>query len=679
MASASTAAGFKQAQARSVPLLPYAAYAAGAAATAAYLNARLNLTYDFALLGAFGRATIDALSAERADRISLFYVLESLARDPSTRDAVFLLLPVRPSTPAPRAGGDVRLERWTYGQVYAAALRHAGWLARAHGVRKGEVVALDMMNGARFVAAWFGAWALGAVPAFINYNLRGPALLHCLGVSTARLVLVGPEPQLRDKYDEVAEALANGDFGEATGAAERRVEVARFGGELDGVVEREEEFRPEDEQRGGAKLHDMGILIYTSGTTGLPKPAVVSWGKARAAAAFVGRWLPLKKGDVLYTCMPLYHTSASLLALLSTLSAHTTLALGHRFSATTLLADLHLTRATHLQYVGETLRYLLATPANPSLDTTHRVHTIFGNGLRPDVWRRFVSRFGVTTVAEFYAATEGPGGMWNKAANGFAAGAVGRNGWLSEALIWGKAQAAVRVDAASGRPWRDPATGRCARVGVGEAGELLYKLDASDICRRFQGYFNNDEATDGKVLRDVFEDGDAWFSTGDVLRRDAERRWWFVDRLGDTFRWKSENVSTAEVASLLGDACTDVLKEVVVYGVLVPGHDGRAGCAAAVLKDGGGGDGGEQTQLWRLAETAKRVLPKYAVPLFVRVTPALALTGTNKPQKHLLQKDGIDPGVVEANGDRLYWLRDGRYERFGEKEYARIQGGGVKL
>lgn len=374
-------------------------------------------------------------------------------------------------------------------------------------------------------------------------------------------------------------------------------------------------------------------------------------------------------------CMPLYHTSASLLALLSTLSTHTTLALGHRFSASNLLADLHATRATHLQYVGETLRYLLATPPNPTLDTTHRVHTIFGNGLRPDVWTRFTTRFAIPTVAEFYAATEGPGGMWNKAGNAFGAGAVGRYGWLADKLVWSRAQAAVRVDAETGRPWRDPRTGRCERVCVDAPGELLYKLEAENVCSRFQGYFNNDEATDSKVLRDVFERGDAWFSTGDVLRRDGEGRWWFVDRLGDTFRWKSENVSTAEVAALLGDAGAEVLREVVVYGVLVPRHDGRAGCAAVVLRE----DGGEQTQLERLAETARRVLPKYAVPLFVRVTPALMVTGTNKPQKHVLQKDGLDPEVVEAKGDRLYWLRDGKYERFGKKDYARLQAGGVKL
>ncbi|KAF4540822.1 AMP-dependent synthetase/ligase [Lasiodiplodia theobromae] len=603
-----------------LPLLLPAAAAAGTLAATAYLDARLGLGYDISLLRSYGHAAYAAISAERRGRLSPFYELEALAQSPKTADDVFLLLPSyhhNPSHPsttttaaAPAAdqqnttttsnNGDITLTRWTYRQLHTAAQRHAAYLRRAHGVRPGEVVALDMANGARFVIAWFAVWALGAVPAFINCHLRGAALLHCVGVSTARLVLVEEEELVgAGKYavgGEVAAALAKGEFvGE--GQVRRVVEVVGLGGRLDEVLEREE-----------------------GGTTGLPKPAVVSW-------------------DVLYTCMPLYHTSASMLALLSTLFSQTTLALGRRFSATRILHELHATRATHLQYVGETLRYLLSTPANPALDSTHRVHTIFGNGLRPDVWQRFVTRFNIRTVAEFYAATEGPGGMWNKSCNGFSAGAVGRNGWLSEALIWGRFQACVAVDAATGAAYRDPRDGRCVRVPAGTAGELLYKLDPDDVCRRFQGYFNDEGATNKKVLRDVFEPGDAWFATGDVLRRcEKGRCWWFVDRLGDTFRWKSENVA--------------------VYGVLVPGQDGRAGCAAVVLREGGSSD--ERTQL-------------------SRVTSALAVTGTNKPQKHLLQKDGIDPEVVEVKGDRIYWLRDGKYERFGKKEYERLQGGGVKL
>ncbi|OJD33694.1 long-chain fatty acid [Diplodia corticola] len=700
-----------------LPLLAATAAAATAAATTAYLDARLGLGYDVALLRAYGQAGWAAMRAERRGTLSPWHELQTLARCPATADDVFLVVPEHRGENDHDAndedkgdenkGGknkddsNITLHRHTYAQIHAAALRLAAHLRARRGVRARDVVAIDMGNGARFVVAWFAVWAAGAVPAFINTHLRGAALLHCLRVSTAGVVLVegdvdGDGKGTGGKYAEGGEVAVALGRGWGTGEEEGGrvvVEVVEFGRGLDGVLEAEAGRKEGGGERGwgagggggggggeGQKLHDMGILIYTSGTTGLPKPAVVSWAKMRAAATFVAKWLPLKKGDVLYTAMPLYHTSASLLALLSTLTAGTTLALAPRFSARRLIPDLHATRATHLQYVGETLRYLLSTPANPTLDATHRCHTVFGNGLRPDVWHRFTARFGVRTVAEFYAATEGPGGMWNKSRNAFSAGAVGRNGWLSDALVWGRFAACVAVDAGSGAARRDPVTGRCVRVRAGEPGELLYKLDPDDVCRRFQGYFNDERASSEKVLRDVFEEGDAWFATGDVLRRDEKRCWWFVDRLGDTFRWKSENVSTAEVAALLGDACHDVLREVVVYGVLVPGQDGRAGCAAVVLR--GGEDGGcddEETRLSRVAEAADKVLPKYAVPLFVRVTSALVVTGTNKPQKHLLQKDGIDPDVVEAKGDRMYWLRDGKYERLGKKEYERIQGGGVKL
>ncbi|KKY26688.1 putative long-chain fatty acid [Diplodia seriata] len=601
--------------------MPPAAAAAGTLAATAYLDARLGLGYDISLLRAYGHAGYAAIRAERRGQLSPFHELEALALSRATADDVFLLIPSHDdddadppqqqqqqqheaksdaTTTTQPSSSKITLTPHTYASLHRAARRHAAHLRRRHRVRRGDVVALDMANGARFVTAWFAVWALGAVPAFVNCHLRGAALLHCIAVSTARVVLV------------------------------------------------------EDDGEDG-KYADGG------------------------------------------ECMPLYHTSASLLALLSSLFARTPLALGRRFSARRLLPELHATRATHLQYVGETLRYLLATPPDAHLDTSHRVHTIFGNGLRPDVWRRVTSRFAIRTVAEFYAATEGPGGMWNKSCNGFAAGAVGRAGWLSDALLWSRFAACVAVDPSTGAALRDPSTNRCIRVSPGAPGELLFKLDPNDVCRRFQGYFGDEHASSAKVLRGVFEAGDAWFATGDVLRRDdaeGRRCWRFVDRLGDTFRWKGENVSTAEVAALLADACHDddeddgMLRELVVYGVLVPGQEGRAGCAAVVVgNDGGGGDGGGDDEevkaarlLARLAEAAARVLPRYAVPLFVRVkTSALAVTGTNKPQKHLLQKDGIDPDVVEAAGDRMYWLRDGRYERLGKKDYERIQGGGVKL
>ncbi|KAF2085081.1 fatty acid transporter protein [Saccharata proteae CBS 121410] len=626
-----------------------------------YLDAKYGLSYDYALLSSFLRSSVSAVWAERTDHVSLFSVFAHLATSPRTSNHVFLTLP--PHSNAYLGPNDTT--SYTYAEAYEHVLRYAGSLKRRYRVKKGEVVAVDMMNGPRFLWCWFALWSLGAVPAFINYNLCGEALLHCIRVSTARLVLVDEGAAVWDKYDERVKA----------GLAEKNtVEAVVLEKEVMQEIESAKPFLAANTERSGLKHQDMALLIYTSGTTGLPKPAVVSWGKLHLAPSFVHHWLPLRRSDILYTCMPLYHSSASILAVLSTLFSGSTLSLGRRFSTQTFWPDVRSTHATILQYVGETCRYLLAAPPSP-IDASHAVHTIFGNGLRPDVWASFKQRFGIDTVAEFYAATEGPSGMWNKSRNGFSEGAVGRNGVLAETAFLGRMADLVELDFSRNEVLRDEKSGLCVRAGFDKPGELVYKLDAENVKRRFQGYFGNEDATRKKVLRDVFVKEDAWFRTGDVLRRDGERRWWFVDRIGDTFRWKAENVSTAEVAQVLG-AC-DVIGEANVYGVLVPGYDGRAGCAAVVLRDGGRRSEGEQLGI--LAHHALLALPKFAVPIFIRVTDGMETTGTNKTQKHRLREEGIDTALVAANGDRMYWLRDGRYVRFEAQDHRCITAGAVRL
>lgn len=251
--------------------------------------------------------------------------------------------------------------------------------------------------------------------------------------------------------------------------------------------------------------------------------------------------------------MPLYHSSAALLGLLAVLQGGSTIALGERFHRSTFWSDVRATNATMIQYVGETCRYLLSAPPSP-LDKQHKVRLAFGNGLRPDVWPKFKKRFGIETIQEFYAATEGPAAMWNKSRNSFSEGAVGMSGALSRQLV---KSLVIKLDFDDNVAVRDPKTGLCIVVRAGEPGELVYKLDEKDIEADFQGYYGNKNATSSKILRDVLVKGDAYFSTGDVMRKDGEGRWFFCDRIGDTFRWKSENVSTAEVAEVLG-SCSSI-------------------------------------------------------------------------------------------------------------------------
>ena len=374
--------------------------------------------------------------------------------------------------------------------------------------------------------------------------------------------------------------------------------------------------------------------------------------------------------------MPLYHSSATFLAFCTSLVASNTLVLGHRFSTKTFWQEVRQSKATVIQYVGETCRYLLSAPpqidpvTGENLDRANHVTKAFGNGLRPDVWERFKERFGIETIGEFYGATEGVSATWNLSSNTFASGAIGRNGALSSLLV-GSQSAIVAVDWTTELPLRSGKHNLCQRVPRGEPGELIFKVDPADVFSKFQGYFNNPGATESKVMRDVLVKGDAYVRSGDVVRWDKEGRWWFCDRIGDTFRWKSENVSTAEVSETLG--LHPKVLEANVYGVELPHHDGRAGCAA-VLFDGDIVDG---TILQSLANHAMQRLPKYSVPAFVRVVTEHQTTGNNKQQKAVLRSEGVDPAKVR--GEKIFWLREGNYVEFREDDWKRLSLGNVKL
>jgi acyl-CoA synthetase (AMP-forming)/AMP-acid ligase II len=316
------------------------------------------------------------------------------------------------------------------------------------------------------------------------------------------------------------------------------------------------------------------------------------------------------------------------------------------------------------------------------LDKKHKIRLAFGNGLRPDIWNRFKDRFNIPTIAEFYAATEGTAGSWNISSNDFSAGAIGRNGAIGD-IVFGRSTAIVDVDHETQEPWRDPKTGLCKKVPRGDPGELLFAIDAKDPTANFQGYFGNKKATEGKIIRDVVKKGDAYFRTGDMIRWDRDGRWFFSDRLGDTFRWKSENVSTGEVSEVLG--VHPEVHEANVYGVALPNHDGRAGCAAIVFKQQISSDQASNSAiepsgevLASLATHALKNLPRFAAPLFLRVTTQMQSTGNNKQQKHVLRTEGVDPARVSKK-DLIYWLQGDTYVPFGQNDWDRMNGGQVRL
>lgn len=633
-------------------MAPLALAAVSALPILSYLDAKYLIGSDCKIISAFLYTRIRVLLLERRDRLNPFYLLENAATSAADSARPFLIY---------------QGQQWTYKEGYDLVLRYAAWLRERHNVKRGDIVALDFMNKPVFLWMWFGLWALGARPALLNFNLSGDRLVHCVKIATTRLVIVDVEVKGVLEGEEGAETRRKLE------TEDGNREVLIFDDATERVVATWNGVRPSDEERAGVKMPDMAMLIYTSGTTGKPKAAVISYNKCHAGAAFSSTWLDMKKTDRLYTCMPLYHGSAAFLGLLSVLTKTSTLVLGHNFSTKTFWKEVRDSNATIIQYVGETCRYLLAAPPHPD-DKLNNVRVALGNGLRPDVWARFKERFNIPTIAEFYASTEGHSGSWNNQTGEWGVGAIGRNGVLLD-LFLGSGVRIAKMDEASEDLIRDPTTGFCKECAYDEPGEVLWRLDPQDVNRNFQGYFNNPSANASKVIRNVFKTGDAWFRTGDLQKRSRDGLWYFVDRIGDTFRWKSENVSTAEVAQVVGTHPS--ILETNVYGVELPNHDGRCGCAAITLAK----DADEASTMRELALLVLSSLPKFSRPVFVRIVKAaggMEKTGNHKFVKNVLRDEGVDPEKVTP-GDDVWWLHDGEYRRFGKRDWRGLVGGEFKL
>jgi fatty-acyl-CoA synthase len=385
------------------------------------------------------------------------------------------------------------------------------------------------------------------------------------------------------------------------------------------------------EVRRGLKAADKLFYIYTSGTTGLPKAANVSHLRACLMGGGAAGAQELGPEDRVYVTLPLYHSAGGVMAAGSALLSGGVLVLARKFSASRFWSDCRENEVTSFQYIGELCRYLLHTPEHPD-EQRHRVRICIGNGLRPEIWEAFQERFNIPKIIEFYGATEGNVALMNLD------GKVGAIGRLPRLIRAAMGVALIRYDVAKDEHVRGP-DGFCVPCKPGEVGEAIGRITGVS---RFEGY-SNPEATEKKILRNVFKTGDAYFRTGDLMRLDADDYFYFVDRIGDTFRWKGENVSTNEVAEVLS-VCPGV-KEANVYGVTVPDQDGRAGMAALVVNEG--------FDPTALAERCGRELPGYARPLFLRLLPQIEITGTFKHRKVELVKEGFDPAAIS---DPLYFL-----------------------
>ena len=543
-----------------------------------------------------------------------------------------------------------------YGAFNAAANQVAHW-ALARGLGKGDVVALLMQNRPEYLTLWAGLAKVGATTALVNTQLTGRALAHALGEARARLVVLGAEclaswSSLADATPTDVELLVAADPGGPPAptlpAGARR---------LEDEAAQQPETNPPRRIRAALRGGDPLFYIYTSGTTGLPKAARFSHARFMGGGTYA-LLAGFGKTDSLYCPLPLYHTVGGVMCVNAVLRAGGTLALARRFSARRFWDDVVEMGVTAFQYVGELPRYLLDQPAHP-LERRHRIRFCVGNGMRPEVWERFRERFRIPHIVEFYGATESNVSMVNLDDR---VGSVGKP-------APGLRVALVGYDVENQELLRDVA-GRLVVCREGQTGELIGRIsEGRTIAGRFEGYTSG-EATESKILRDVFTRGDAWFRSGDLMRRDADGFFFFVDRIGDTFRWKGENVSTQEVADAIGELAG--IELCAVYGVQLPGADGRAGMAALVLRNGSALDGGVL-----FAHVAQH-LPGYARPAFVRVIVAADLTGTFKIRKGPLQREGFEP---TASGDPVL-VRDDTQQAYLPLTHAmreRIRSGDARF
>jgi fatty-acyl-CoA synthase len=386
---------------------------------------------------------------------------------------------------------------------------------------------------------------------------------------------------------------------------------------------------PDPGVRERLRAGDDLFHIFTSGTTGLPKAARLSHMRYLGVGDGMSAIAGYGPDDVIACVLPLYHGAGGMVVVSCALTQGAAIALRRRFSTRHFWDEARRDGVTACQYVGELCRYLLNAPPLPT-DRDHRLRVMMGAGLGSDIWRAFQERFGIARILEGWSSTEANTSLINLDGR---IGSCGRipfkdrhNGRL------------IRYDVATDTHPRTP-EGRCIECAPGEVGEFIGMiLDLPDSgAGRFEGY-TSPEATERKILRDVLQPGDRWYRSGDLLSHDAEGYFTFVDRIGDTYRWKSENVSTQEVAETL--AAFPGLAIANVYGVAVPGAEGRAGMAALVLRPGVAFDAPAF-----FAFTTRR-LPSYALPLFVRLTPEADVTSTFKLRKLQLQEEGYDPALI---------------------------------
>ncbi len=513
-------------------------------------------------------------------------------------------------------------EELSFRALSQRANRYARW-ARGQGVQKGDTVCLLMANRPEYMAVWLGITRVGGVVALLNTNLAGASLAHCIDVVDPKHIIVASGFIAAFECARPFLATTPILWHHGDGAAPDRDITAAIAG-LPGYALAPDETPP-------VSVDDRALYVYTSGTTGLPKAAKISHYRLMMWTHWFAGMMDTQQRDRMYNCLPMYHSIGGAVATGAVLVSGGSVVIREKFSVSRFWDDVARFDCTLFQYIGELCRYLLLAPSHPR-ETRHRLRLCCGNGLRGDIWEAFRERFAIPQILEFYAATEANVSLFNVEGK---PGAIGRT---PPFIAHRSTLALVKSDVEHNVPVRDE-NGFCVRCAVNETGEAIGRI-SSEASGRFDGYTDG-AATEKKVLRDVFERGDAWFRTGDLMRRDDRNFYYFIDRIGDTFRWKGENVATSEVAAAI--TAFPGIHDANVYGVVIPGADGRAGMAEIVCRGA--------IDLLAFRDHLTLHLPRYAHPVLLRLRDEIDVTPTFKPLKRRTGPDGYDPDTCP---DRLY-------------------------
>nr|XP_040019380.1 hsFATP2a_ACSVL_like domain-containing protein [Gasterosteus aculeatus aculeatus] len=517
---------------------------------------------------------------------------------------------------------------YTYGEVDRQSNKVARALRAEARLKEGDTVALFLTNEPCFMWTWVGVAKLGCSAALLNVNIRSKSLLHCFSCCAAKVIVASKE--LEGALEEVLPTLR--EQGISVYLLSETCSIQGINTLSDKISKASDEPLPRD-LRANVTIRSTALYIYTSGTTGLPKAAVVTHERIWTAC-LIQAICGVTSEDVFYINLPLYHSAGFVIGMIGGMERGLTIVLRRKFSASQFWDDCRKHNVTVIQYIGETMRYLCNTPVSDS-EKNHRVRIAIGNGVRTDIWTEFLNRFGDIKVRELYAATEGNIGFINYTSK---IGAVGRLNFVHRYFF---PYTLIKFDTEKEEPVRN-AAGLCIEAARGETGLLVGMVTQRSP---FVGYAGNEQQTEKKRLRDVMKKGDLYFNTGDLLRVDDMNFVYFQDRVGDTFRWKGENVATSEVADILTMA--DCLFEANVYGVKVEGHEGRIGMAAVTLKEG------EDFDSLHIYKLVVNYLPAYARPRFIRIQPCMEITGTFKLKKGKLVEEGFNPANIK---DPLYFL-----------------------